>query len=165
MSRPLTYTTSYRSLQFNIIKWILISFAILNILSSIWVGIYVEMVVRRANHELPNDDGHYGTGDYGQASKIWKGFIIAVLVVIDLANLVGIYGAYKENYRITLIYGVVVMAYAVFCAVSDYIRGSYSSWVVALSVALLAFLFTHKIRTEATQPVRYSSPSSDPSKP
>lgn len=157
-SRPVIESqTEYRSLTFNLIKWTLICFAIMNILSSIWVGIYLEISVKEAIDETPDVDGNYLYGDRRTSAKVWKGFIIAFLVIIDLINLVAIVGTLKESYNIAMIYGMVLMAYSIFTAVNDYTRGSYSAWIVPFCVAVLAFAFAHKIRIEVKQPTVYTS--------
>ncbi len=150
---------SYRSLSFTLIKWILVSFALLNILSSIWVGIYLEKAVDQAIDEIADADGHYSQGDRSKSAKIWKGFIIAILVIIDLVNLIGLFGAFKEHYFLVMVYGVLLMTYAIFAAGVDYTRGSISSWLIPFLAAILAFVFAHKIRVEIFQPTVYTSPA------
>lgn len=152
-------TNSYRSFDFILIKWILISFAALNILNTIWVGIYLNIAAEKAAKELPASRS-IGDGDHRTTVKVWKGFAIAFLVIIDLANLLGIFAAFKENYNLTMIYGVLLMAFAVFSAVGDYTRDSYSSWIVPFAVALLAFGFAHKIRVDQSPTTVYTSASS-----
>ena len=151
---------NYRTFDFVLIKWVLISFAVLNILSTIWVGIYLDKAVERAAKQLPDSMANFSDADHRTTAKVWKGFMIAFLVIIDIVNLIGIFGAYKEHYKLTMIYGVVLMAFAIISAVSDYTRDSYTSWIVPFAVAILAFVFAHKIRTEQIQTTVYSSASS-----
>jgi hypothetical protein len=160
MNRPISLRNdSYRSLSFTLIKWILVSFALFNILSSIWVGIYLEKAVNQAAEEIADADGNYTNGDRSKSAKIWKGFIIAILVIIDLVNLMGIFGALKEHYFLVMVYGVLLMTYAIFAAGVDYTRGSISSWLIPFMAAILAFVFAHKIRVEIAQPTVYTSPA------
>jgi len=117
------------------------------------------VAVERAVDEIPDVDGNFSQEDRKKKTKIWKGFIIAILVIIDLVNLLGLFGAFKEHYYLTMVYGVLLMGYAIFCAGVDYTRGSISSWMVPFLVAVLAFVFAHKIRVEVVQPTVYTSPA------
>ncbi len=160
MARPTnTRINSNQNYVFKSIKWILILFAVLNILGSIWVGIYLENAVERAAYELPDADGGFSQGDRRTSAKIWKGFIIAILVITDILNLVGIFGVYREYYIFTMIYGVFLMSYAIFCAGIDYTRGSVSSYLLPFLVAILAFVFAHKIREGEEQQTVYKQPN------
>lgn len=151
----------YRSSSFTLVKWILVVFSILNILSSVWVGIAMEKAVDQVLNKTPDVDPNFQEGDSSEDAKIWKGFIIAILVITDLVNIIGLLGAIKEHYILTIVYGVILMTYAVFAAYVDYTRGSYSSWLVSFGVALLAFVYAHLIRVEILNPTVYSSPSNN----
>lgn len=163
MARPTNMgINSNQNYVFKSIKWILILFAVLNLLSSIWVGIYLEKAVDSAIDEIPDADGGFSQGDKRTSAKIWKGFIIAILVITDILNLIGIFVVYREHYIFTMIYGVFLMSYAIFCAGVYYTRGSVSSYLLPFLVGILAFVFAHKIREgeeQQTQKTVYKQPN------
>lgn len=155
---------TYRSPTFKIIKWTVVLLIVANILSSIWVGIYMtnrisslnSMHRRRQLDPFRNIDG-----DYLRKAEVWRGMIITVLVLSDIASCVGIFGAIRENYCMTMVFGVLMLSYAIFSAASDYTRGSISAWLVSFAAGIMACMFGHKIRVEVIHPTIYSTPVND----
>lgn len=165
MGNPTNSGTTYRSTGFIIIKWSVVVLTILNILSSIWVGIYmnnkVEKVKRRADG-IHLDIYRSVDPDIKKNAEVWKGVIISVLVITDMICLMGIFGALKEHYCLSMVFGVLMLTYAIFAAGVDYLRGSISSWLVSFLTGITACIFGHKIRVELIHPTIYSTPVDSP---
>lgn len=163
MGRPLpAVQKTYTSVPFNIIKVSVVLLSVLNILSSIWVGIYLTAKVNQIKWEADNNrlDPFGGIDEYSKKmAEVWKGIIIAVLVVTDIISVLGIFGAVTNNYFVSMVYCILMFSYAVFAAAVDYIRGSVSSWLVPFITANMVSVFVHKIRVEIIQPTVYSQPA------
>ena len=155
---------TYRSTTYLIVKWVLILLIVANILSSIWVGIHMNNAIERIKSKSERnylDPFRNNDRNLNNKIEVWKGVIITLLVLTDIACLVGIFGAFKEHYCLVMVFGVVMLVYSVFSAASDYTRSSISSWAVSFSTGIVACLFGHKIRVEVIHPTIYSVPFSD----
>jgi len=117
----------------------------------------VEKVQRIAN-ERHLDPFRNIDQDMKKNAEIWKGVLIAVLVIVDLTCVLGIYGTITDNYCVSMVFGILMLSYAILAAGSDYTRGSVSSWLVSFITGVTACIFCHKIRVEVIHPTMYSSP-------
>ncbi len=161
----MTVSETYRSTGFIIIKWTFVILIILNILSSIWVGIYMNNAVEKAKREADTrhmDPFRNTDKDMKKSAAVWEGVIIAVLVIVDLMCVLGLFGAIKESYCISMVFGILMLSYSVFAAGVDYTRGSISSWLVSFLTGVIACVFGHKLRVEVIHPTLYSSPVESP---
>lgn len=76
---------------------------------------------------------------------LWEGFIITGQVLANLANIIAIYGALVNRYWIIWTYTWLMILYGMFGSVSEFTRGSYTSWLLPLISGQLAIILTHKL--------------------
>lgn len=159
-------TVAYRSTCYVIIKWTLVVLAVLNIANSVWVGIYMNNRIERFNtimsERRPTKYERYYNHNVKKNLEIWKGVIIAALVIADSTCILGIYGTIRENYCICMMFGIFMLGYAVFTAAVGHTRGSISAWLLSFITGLIACLFCHQIRIEIFHPLMYSLPVESP---
>ena len=156
--------TTYRSTTFKVVKWCVVALVVLNVLSSIWVGIFMTNKIsslKSMSEKRFIDPGRHIDRDYLRRAEVWRGVIITVLVLTDIASIVGIFGAIRENYCLTMVFGVLMLTYAIFSAASDFTRGSISAWLVSFTAGIMSCMFGHKIRVEVIHPTIYSTPVHD----
>jgi hypothetical protein len=137
--------------SFIIVKYLLLFLIVLNILSTIWVGIYNKNSVDEAEMLYP-DDRH--TGDKGEGSKaqLWEKLCITFLVFQNIANVMGIFGTLQENYCISIIYSIIMFGSSLYGSAAEYMRGSVCSYLMPFIVAVVALIFAHQIRMENYEP-------------
>jgi hypothetical protein len=147
------FTTMSASVKqsFTVVKYLLLFLIVLNILTTIWVGIYNKKAVDEAEWRFP-DDRH--TGDKGEGSKaqVWEKWCITFLVFQNVANVMGIFGAIQENYCISIIYSIIMFGSALYGSGAEYMRGSVCSYLMPFIVAVVAVIFAHQIRMENYEP-------------
>jgi len=147
------FTTMSASVKqsFTVVKYLLLFLIVLNILSTIWVGIYNKKAVDEAENEFP-DDRHTGDKREGSKAQVWEKWCITFLVFQNVANVMGIFGAIQENYCISIIYSIIMFGSALYGSAAEYMRGSVCSYLMPFIVGVVAVIFAHQIRMENYEP-------------
>jgi hypothetical protein len=144
MGNPTNSETTYRSKTFNIIKWSLVGLIALNMLSSIWVGIYVINNIEEIKIESDGRRADSNSSEFQNIKKspeIWKQIIIEVLVTNYLMCALGIFGVSKENFCISFGFGIIELIYSIFAFGNNYTRGCTSSYLIPFFTGITAFVF------------------------
>ena len=147
------FTTNSRPLtrSFLITKYLLLFLIVINILSSIWVGIYNRQEVDRMKIKYPDDRWTHDQGR-GHSAQLWERLCITFLVFENIFNLIGLIGTLQENYCLALLYGVLMFLCALYGSGAKFVRGSVCSYLMPLIVGIIASLFAHQIRMENYDP-------------
>ncbi|XP_054165861.1 uncharacterized protein LOC128963384 [Oppia nitens] len=142
-----TSDTKTSNRTFNVTKYVLILFIVLNIGSSIWVGIYNKMRVDHMRREFPDDRW---TGDYGKghSAQLWEKLCITFLVFENIFNVMGIVGTLQENYCLSIMFSGVMFLSALYGSAGKFIRGSVCSYLMPLLVGIIAAVYAHQIRMQ-----------------
>ena len=147
------------------LKWILVSLSVLNILNTIWVGIYMEKAIENYKNNWMYEQTelrNYTNDDMERSNQIYRGLIIAFLVIMNLVNLMGIYACIKVNYLLVQIYAVLLMIQSLSCIGSYYMKGTVTGWLIPFIISVLAFIYCHFIRIYIMIPsIQYSNPNSN----
>jgi len=119
-------------------KYILISFTTLTLIAT-FVGYGV--VIHATNEYI---DSSPIDKDYW---KTWRGVIIAYLIIEDIISLIGLFGAIKENYRLTFSYGIIMTILWFFNFSNRALRNTnIFNYLVTIGVIVSAFYFARRIR-------------------
>ena len=147
------FTTSTRAsnTSFVVTKYILLLFIVLNMFSSIWVGIYNKNKVDQMKIKYP-DDPYTGDKGRGHAAELWEKLCITFLVFENIFNLMGLVAALQEHYCLSIGYSVSMFICSLYGSAGKYIRGSVCSYLMPLLVAVVASFFAHQIRTQNYEP-------------
>ena len=147
------FTTSSRpsNHSFVITKYLLLLLIIMNILSTIWVGIYNKNAVDRMKAKYPDD---HWTGDEGRghSAELWERLCITFLVFENIFNVMGLLSTLQENYCLSIIYSVLMFVSALYGSAAKFVRGSVCSFLMPLVVAVVASVFAHMIRMDNYEP-------------
>jgi hypothetical protein len=151
MGNPTNSETTYRSKTFNIIKWSLVELIVLNMLSSIWVVIYVINNIQGIKEESDGrrtDPNSSKFQNIKKSPEIWKQIIIAVLVTNYLMCALSIFGVSKEYFCISFGFGIIELIYSIFAFGNNYTRSCTSSYLIPFFTGITAFVFGRRIRVE-----------------
>lgn len=152
------YSTSYRHHRRNfrrrrtgvehrptgVAKWLFVVGALANVAATIWgSGVYLHLASKslEIGETIQDKNVHMSEG----VRHAWEGVILGAQVVVSLATLAAIYGAFAERYCLIWWYTLLMAAYALLGAVSDLARGSYTAWILPLVCVQLAIVLCHHV--------------------
>lgn len=80
--------------------------------------------------------------------NLWKGLIIAGLVLMDLVQIWLMFALIFNHYWLVWAYTVLSFGYGGYGALSEMSRGSYVSWMAPLVSGVVAIIVTHKMAVQ-----------------
>jgi hypothetical protein len=123
---------------FRIAKFVLITFTTLTIIAT-FVGYGVVIHATNLYIDTPGADKN--------TWKAWRAVNITYLVIQDIVALVGLFGAIKEHYCLTLSYGIAMTVLWFFNFSNRALaKNNVFNYLVAIGVIFSAFYFALKIR-------------------
>ena len=146
LDRPLTMATTDRTVSFLVVKNFLLLLTLLMLFGSLWVGYASWRTYRKLELSVANDPYRL---QY-QEIHIWRFITVVTLCLQDATGVfVGVIGAYKESYELTLSYTIITATVFVLNLVIPALRNTIVGPVFSAAVAVIAFLFTRCLRRTA----------------